>query len=661
MTTAQLLELMQRMLLWLGIGLLATPFLVAASGVAWGIRWGLERAGFTRLFRLRRLRRLYRHSVRWPGQAYAAVRGRLQGQESHASISIVIDERLRHLKNTMLATRDAVQKACRGLEALGGAKGPVEVIADVQALQRSTQEVAALGGEIDDTVLKAYEERTRATTNLWMGLLFGLVFAIGNGALLGQFFRNLISVFIFGFPLAYALAVIIVVAEMGLGWLVAYYSGEGRERYTLYRWVVVLAVMLIGLMEAVIFGLLSYNFEFDMPLFDTTPWLRYWLAPFGVVFVVATSGTGYAIHQSMEERGKHRSVLKLGRDVRMANRFVQSLPLRWDKIGRNAREAESAIDAYFAALGGKDGELRGAIDHIKSERQQMVKALADSAIDDWKQVAEGLGGDRRRDAAINVGLTALTVAAAVGYGWALQGLLRQAVGSTFRLPEAVIWAIAIFVTIALLAIGQLPFRRLQHVDPGGGRVHPTRQGPAELGVAAGVGALVSIGLLWAGIAAGGAGGFFLGLVFVAGGAAMVLLGYFLERSARGAMLTLSVTAALIPAAALLVAVLAVNLISGLLYAMVWTLIGILTFLGGLIDLIRAWWRRRQERMEGRRASSPPDGGPPPSRPGGSGGSGPSPGEQGSGGTQGGGRPGGRLHSAPIARRSSLGRPVRTKQ
>ncbi len=595
MSVDQLLEWMRILLATVGVLLCAILVWAVFSAFPFGLRWALDRVGFGNLLKFRRLLRL-RRLFGWPLAAYGRVRQRLDSGQARASVRVVIDERLVRLKATMLRTRDAVRRACQTLDGVGGRQGPAQLVADVNALSRRSEEIANLGGEIDEELLKSYAAHARASTNLAFGLFFGAAFALGNGILLNQFFRDLFAQYFAGVPVSVIFSVLVVIFEMGLGWLIAIYSSPTTiERYTLFRWALIGLVCMLALVEATIFGTLSYGFEIDLALFRNVEWTRYWLAPLGLVFVTTTSGVGYAVHQLLEETAAHSGSLRLKREITAANTYVRSLPQRWEQIGRRAREAEAAIDAYVSALGGQAGALSGAVEQIRSERDDFLLALVNVKVDDWRQVVEGTGGDDRRDSALNVGLCFLTLAGVGAYWWALAQLFAGAFVSLDRIPQVVWTAAALFLSLAVYALGNLPFQRLHYNDGTSGRVYPFRTGAVEYGVATGIGLVAAVALIWASVLGFGWRGVFIGLLFVAGGGLLVVLGYFAERFARGGMLTGSVLAACLAALGAVLVAIGVNFAAWLLAAVYWLFWWVLT-IGGAPILLAIWaygrWKLR---------------------------------------------------------------------
>lgn len=583
-----LLVLMAVVLLCLLLWCITSPF-------PYGLRWSIEQTGIGRFFAYRRIARLTRRTFSWPGRAFRTVRAWFEGPLGHGSVSVVIDERLKRLKQAMVSTREGVQRAIQTIDGLGGTDGPAVVTKDIQALQARTEEVAKLGGAIDEDIAKAYDGRARSITNLMLGLFFGTAFALGNGLILSQFYRSFISVYVLpGLPLAVPLSIISVIMEMGLGWLVAASSfGDDAKRHLPLRYSILIAIALVGLVEFTIFGLLSYNFEIEATIFTAHAWLRYWLAPFGVVFVIATTATGYMVHRSLDQLAEHNGVGRLRREIKDTNAFVQDLPIRWDAIASKARSAEAAIDSYVNALGGKDGALRGAIDQIRTEREALNTAMADSHIDDWPQIAAAADGDRRRDSALNVGLMLVTLIALMAFCAALSWLLARGWPAGI-VPWFAWWPLAALVTLAVYALGLLPFERL-HYGAENGRVFPLRTGTAEYLVASIIGGSCAVGLLWASVRAAGWLGLFIGLLFIAGAAGVALLGYFAERGIRGALIALAVVVATGVAACVVLLALTLSAALWTGFVVYWPLMAILWFLGLPTHMLVGWWQRRPAR------------------------------------------------------------------
>jgi hypothetical protein len=593
MTTESLFSSMKLLLAFAGVVLCALIIWAILSPVFFGMRWALEQAGLKKFFRYHRLLRLSRTLLRWPALAYGFVQARAKYLEQGVSVRVVMDERLSHLREMMLRTRSAVELACQRI-AHFGTGGSAALAADILDLQRRTEEVSLLGGEIPDDLIKKYQTRAVSSTNLVIGTLFLILFAIGNGTFINQFMQNLIPTYFRGVPVSLVFSILLVIFEAGAGWMIAIGSAhEERRTNVLLMTIGIFAVIGFCTVEATIIGIMSYNFELDLPLLDTYPALRFWLAPLGAVFAALTAGVSYAVHKFTDERASANGALRIRREMKEANAYVNALPARFEKIRDRAREAQAALDSHAVALGARDGAtpdqgvIGGLVTRVTEERLELVRAFGAVCIEDWSQIINGSPADDRREVIKNVCLFILSAVAVTTGIYVYSGFFAISLHGIIILPSLGWIAAAVIFVMSLYIIGFLPFQRLQNAERAG-RVFPYRNSIAEKAGAAAIAALAAIALLWGGYMGFGVFGFLIGIVLIVGGATLSWLGYHFERSCRG----LVVLAALV---ASVVAVLAAISLALFVLGSYWSLAVIfwgvwifLYFLGLPASLVFSW-------------------------------------------------------------------------
>nr|QQZ48909.1 hypothetical protein JKL49_16620 [Phenylobacterium glaciei] len=314
--------------------------------------------------------------------------------------------------------------------------------------------------ELEEGLEDTYGARTRTNLTLVFISLFAIVFAIANGTLLNLFFKGMTSVRVIGLPVSLLLSFMVVVAEMALGFLLALFTN--RPKSAPVRWLLISMVVIAALFEAVVLGMVSSEFELELPLLEAYPVLKLWMAPFGLVLVTATSITGFMFHQTLDEHAEHRGATRLRRELKQASDFVRDLPGIWEKISQKAREAEHALKSYLSSLGGHDGRIGGSIEQIVLEHEKLVETIRDARVDEWRPLVAGAIGDKRRAIAQNIGLFVFTVASLAGFSAALSFLATAAIGT--RLPPGAGVSMSIVVALGFYSTGLLAFGRLQLVE-----------------------------------------------------------------------------------------------------------------------------------------------------------------------------------------------------
>lgn len=488
---------------------------------------------------------------------------------SGPEVKVIIDERLASLREAMRRNVDAMKAGSSSVLALGGSKGPGAVAKDIRALQDRVEELADLGGEIPEGIVGDYQARAKSVFSAIILVLVLVAACLINGVLLNEFFKDLIVGRLAGIRLSYFVAVVFILIEFGLGYL-AYDNREHR----LAKGFFFVAIGLAALVEAIIFGFMSYSFDFDVPLLDDYPALRFWMGIVGIIVVPVTAGLGYALHRTGDELLESRGARRLRKEIRTINQLVRDLPDHWEGIRRKADAATSSIASFQSALGGREGALAGAVEKISGERAAMEQALVDARVESWPQWADGQAGDGARKRMQQIGLGVITIIGFAVFAFAMETLL----GRAFRnWNEAVLIATAVLTGAAFYVVGWLSFERAQLL---GERVYPLRAGTRETAIAAISALAATLAILIAGWRVGGTSGIAYALLLIAGGGVLAVLGYFLDDALRG----LSIAGRLLVALAL---GLAAFLAAAVAHLLGWPFLAILGGTWLLLTLI-AW-------------------------------------------------------------------------
>jgi hypothetical protein len=513
---------------------------------------------------------------------FARARGALEAGDDSQYVRVAVDESHRRLASAVAASEGAVQRAVADVRGLSGVSGPDTLLEKIHELQEKTKLIDAIGVDVEGDLDEKYAARAKAKTAIVFIAIFAIVFMLANGALLNLFFKGVIAVKIVGVPASLLLSIMMVAAEMALGFLLALLSR--RPGAAPARWLLLLMIALAALFEAVVLGMVSNGFDLDIPLLDDHPLLKLWMAPLGLVLVTATSITGFMFHQTLDELAEHSSANRLRSELAQANAFVRDLPAAWQGITQKAHEAEEAITGYLSAVGGHGGQITGSIDKISSATAELLKALRGAKVENWPALVAVSKGDQRRAALQNIGMFLFTLAGLAAFAEGLSFLVAGAIGS--HLPRAADLALAIVPALGFYSIGLLAIQRLQLVEGSSdGRPLPIRSGALEYAIAGVIVAACATGVIWASVAALGTWGVLLGIILVGCGGLLALAGYGFERAVRGGALVLTVLIAFAFGAAAAVLALARYVLLWVLAALSWAVTAALTLLAAPIDMI----------------------------------------------------------------------------
>lgn len=550
-------------------------------------------------FAIRRVLQLlgYERALQWSRQRLATV-GPLKGWRAafgllgsgaaspEMQVRLIVDERLRALTRALQRTVRSVSKASLDLVGLGGTAGPGALTTDLQTLQRRIEEVAGLGGEIEEDIIRHYQGRSTATFMFFTCLALAVVFGVVNGTLLNLFFRDVIAARVFGIPASYPVSIIFIFAELGLGLATAWFI---QRESRLMQYVLVALIIAAALFEAIIFGIVSNGFDLDIALFDDHPWMKSWMAILGVLLVSATATTGYMLHQTRHQIDEHKGALRLRRDVLMTNRFVGNLPSVWDSIRHKAQSAEASINSYLVAIGNKAGALKGAVDQIASDREAIVVALAAANIDDWRSWVEGEAGDRRSSGHVQIGLALLCGLLAAMFVWGFQTLLATSYPAT---PAWACWSLGLLTAGSFGALGLLTLGRVQTTETGKMRAYTLRSEPWEYILGGITGGCAAAATLWISAAPASAPGFVFGLLLVAGGGGLAMCGYYLDQVLAGLVTTLRMIFSIALGAVAALLLLLLFLVGWPLWALAWLIFCLLSFLAWPTEKLIEHWQKR---------------------------------------------------------------------
>lgn len=521
-------------------------------------------------------------------------RARVSGADAALSASdvrVVLDARHKRLGDALKSTEAGVRKTVANVEGLAGGDGPANVLQEIDTLRERTKLVDRIDVELADDIGEQSVRRVRALSTFVVCVVFAVLFVIGNGMLLNLFFRDLITLKLLGVPVSLLLAFIFVLAEMGLGFLLA--SASAQPGQAPLRWLLIVMISLIAGFEAVVLGLVSNEFELDLALLETYPLLKFWMAPVGFVLTTATSVTGFMAHKSWDELAEYSGAKRLRRDLREVDAFVRDLPRVWERVEQKALRARGAIDAYLTALRGGRGDIGNMVQDLRGEREALSETLLTVRPEAWPSAIDGGEEGRRAARAQNVMIFVVSAVGVIAFAAISSLLLRAAMGASA--PDFVAFGAGVSMALGFYTVGWLSLSRLQLLEEGTTRVYPVRAGVLEYVVAGILAISAAVGLIWAGATVLGDFGVAAGIMlFGVGLGGLSFLGHLAERAGRGAMIVGDVGLCFI---GLCLGVLSASVVFLLLWVAAiaaWLLWAVLTLLAKPVELLIEAFKRRSQ-------------------------------------------------------------------
>jgi hypothetical protein len=590
-SVADLMSVLTVILLWIGIWLVV-------SIPAWIVRQTLDGFGLLTLPE-RALQLARRLGFLGGGIEMFLQRASAAMHAGAGSVRLYFDEKQRQLRDAIASSERAVRLACQSIDDLTQDGGPSPIMNQVRALQEDTRKAASMGGEITDNIEDEYAARGKALLNMCILFVAAAVLVSFNGTLLSLFFDGLIPGQTFGVKHSLIAGMAAVFVELVLGYALADVSSDGASdghaaggRWG--RWVLIGALILAALFEAIVLGIVSHGFELESELFDAAPILTYWMAIVGVFFVVGSSFAGLRFHTHLDRYMSLRGALHLKRELKGVNAYTERLPSAWDGVTKAARQAEHSIENYLRALGGSSGVLDGAVDQLKQERDGLTAAFREARVDQWPELLEARPADLRWASIQNIALLLFTLAGVGAYTAAVAFFAVTGFGT--GVPPLTGWAVGAAVAMAFYVLGFLPFGRVQVGQGASGRVFPLRPGRFEYALGGVISLLLAVGLLWLTTRVLGGWGALVGLILVAAGLLVSVAGYFAERAVSGLALLATLSLALGAAIFVTLYSLVRTAVLAIAAAFVWVLNVALSLLAAPIYMaVRAYKALRAER------------------------------------------------------------------
>jgi|GEM_PF-4510107 len=223
----------------------------------------------------------------------------------------------------------------------------------------------------------------RALWKISFGLFFAPALIVINTFIINEFFKGIVTLYIYDLPLALILSFIFSFAELGLG--VAIYIQQQKPRTGDLRRIsleMILILCVIGLasLEAFFYALLSIQMDLEIlrGLFAPNPvpqWVRFWLVPFGPTIVILLSFIGHSIVEAWDEMRHGASARALRTQLNAIERAGEKMISDFKVAKGHAKELSNQSQNFRKDFIGAKGQAPT----ISLEIDQSVGRLREAA------------------------------------------------------------------------------------------------------------------------------------------------------------------------------------------------------------------------------------------------------------------------------------------
>lgn len=324
------------------------------------------------------------------------------------TVRIWLDRKHARLKRELNQIRATLDRRLQQITLASKATGGASLI-DLLTGFKADSERALEFGEIEDHLVDKSTERATARFRAWTLITFALVITVVNSGLLYLFFDEMfagLTVPYLSIELALVVAILFPVLEMGGGVgseLAKDKSDSPGTKLIVYAVVTLLAVALGSLEYMIFYQLLAGAFQGQLA-FEPNGIAHKLVALVGPALTAAEAMFGFGIARNMLRLRELGAVKTIKDHVALAQRFVNGLEGRYDRIEEAAARASQSIDEFAAQVKGRGEAELPAVTALAEERGKFLEAVNSVNPNRWKRDVDPAAGD---------------VDAVTGYAWFL--------------------------------------------------------------------------------------------------------------------------------------------------------------------------------------------------------------------------------------------------
>jgi hypothetical protein len=313
------------------------------------------------------------------------------------TVRILLDRKHARLKRELNQIRATLDRRLQQITLASKSTGSGSLI-DLLTGFKADSERALQFDEIEDNLVDKSTERATAKFRAWALIIFALVITVVNSGLLYLFFDEMfagLTVPYVNIELAIVVAILFPVLEMGGGIgseLAKDKSDSPGTKLIVYSVVTLLAVALGSLEYMIFYQLLAGAFQ-GQQAFEQNGIAHKLVALVGPSLTAAEAMFGFGIARNLLRLKELGAVKTIKDHVSLAQRFVNGLEGRYDRIEEAAARASQSIDEFAAQVKGRGEAELPAVTLLTEERGKFLQAVDSVNPNRWKRHVEPAQGD----------------------------------------------------------------------------------------------------------------------------------------------------------------------------------------------------------------------------------------------------------------------------
>lgn len=313
------------------------------------------------------------------------------------TIRIILDRKHARLKRELLQIRAVLDRRLQQITRASSASGSGTLL-DLVASFKADTDRALEFSDIDEDLVDQTTARSKARFIVGTLIFFALVITVVNGGLLYLFFDEFYAGLTLPFlsvPFALVLAVLFPIAETagGVGSELALDKSDSASTKLIILSGIGLIVIALASVEFLIFYELFDGMFREELSFERGGYVHKLVALMGPGLTAAQAVFGFGVARNMLRLKEIGAVKTIKDHVQVAQRFVNGLEARYDRIEDAAARATQSIEEFVAQVKGRGEAQMPAVNLLAEERVKFVEAIDTANPTRWKRHIDPSAGD----------------------------------------------------------------------------------------------------------------------------------------------------------------------------------------------------------------------------------------------------------------------------
>jgi hypothetical protein len=453
------------------------------------------------------------------------------------TIRIILDRKHARLKRELTQIRATLDRRLQQITRASSARGGASLVDLLNGFKEDTDRALQFS-DIEDNLVEQTTARSKARFIVGTLSFFALVITVVNGGLLYLFFDELyagLTVPFLSIPLALVLALLFPIAETagGVGSELALDKSDSASTKLIIFSGIALIIIALASVEFMIFYELWDGLFKQLLSFERGGYAHKLVALMGPGLTAAQAVFGFGVARNMLRLKELGAVKSIKDHVVLAQRFVNGLEARYDRIEEAAARASQSIEEFVAQVKGRGEAEMPAVALLAEERTKFVEAVDAVNPTRWKRQVEPSAGDTD---AVTAYAWFLPIAVTLGIA-VFAFVFAPAIAESGLFPQnkgIAVW-LAVAAAFAALVAGGALFDRatsaIEH-DANWKDVLSPRDGAFKVVSIFVLGSL-AVGIVWICVAADGVVGFGQAAILVAIVAGLCWASSYIDLMLRG--------------------------------------------------------------------------------------------------------------------------------